>query len=702
MTLLTRRSFLSLLFLCIVASHVALCVPSREKRHLMPRQQEEDGSGSGGDAVTTGDYYYTQPSWEEGYGDDDDGTASDTGSASAATPTNDPGSSGTDGGGGGSMSPTPAASDDNNSGWYSPTASNTIDNGQQQQPTSTDAASPTNDQTASASDNNQPPSSSSESDQSIVPAAAAPSTSSDEQQQQQDTTTTDIPPTSTTDPAAATTTTMSNNDQATTSSNNDATTTTTTTSFSVTSSTATPSLVLGSHECASDTHAVNGECPSDYFCNAATHACVQLLANGDQCFEDFQCSSSFCVDGTCNDQPAKEGAQLSGGQIAGITIGSVAGAVVLIGAFMFCMKRRRRYGGGNNSSSRARKFEQIRAQDDAEADVNMVERGDGGVRDSKYNMLTSLMQRASGGQTMSYGNVGADAAPPAMVEQQQHQQQPYNTMMAVPTATTNNHRESKVQEPVMDQCAYEAQQYYGSLATDVEPSSPAPGANPQHKSWMTTGSAIDPHVVERPPTTLVRDSTLNNLHAPLFHVTGPADPNTVPAGGEAHVPTIPPPPSSSSTEGAELDAFQSRRSSWLLKEIAERWRQGSSSGARSSAIAAPHNGDPHSNTGAPLWDDGLSVPGKRSSSLSNASTSLHNPFRSSSLMSGSISDQSTITPEHRRTDSMISTLRMPPLVREPDAWTVEDSMSLTSDPTTTTTTTSSNPQHHPQHPPSSS
>lgn len=660
----------------------------------MPRQQEKDGGSGSGDAVTTGDYYYTQPSWEEGYGDDDDGTASDTGNASAATPTNDPGSSGTDGGG--SMSTTAPASDDNNSGWYSPTAgasSNTIDNGQQQ-PTSSDtaAASPT----PSASDNNQPPSSSSESDQSIVPAAAAPSTSSDEQQQQQDTTTTDIPPTSTTDPADATT--MSNNDQATTSSNNDAATTATT-SFSVTSSTATPSLVLGSHECASDTHAVNGECPSDYFCNAATHACVQLLANGDQCFEDFQCSSSFCVDGTCNDQPSKEGAKLSGGQIAGVTIGSVAGAVVLIGAFMFCMKRRRR--GGNNSGSRARKFEQIRAQDDAEADVNMVERGDGGVRDSKYNMLTSLMQRASGGgQTMSYGNVGADAAPPAAMAQEQ--QQPYNTMMAVPTAP-NNHRESKVQEPAMDQCAYEAQQYYGSLATDVEPSSPAPGANPQHKSWMTTGSAIDPHVVERPPTTLVRDSTLNNLHAPLFHVTGPADPNTVPAGGEAHVPTIPPPPSSS-TEGAELDAFQSRRSSWLLKEIAERWRQGSSSGARSSAIAAPHvGGDSHpNNTGAPLWDDGLNVPGKRSSSLSNASTSLHNPFRSSSLMDGSVSDQSTITPDHRRTDSMISTLRMPPLVREPDAWTVEDSMSLTSDPTTTTTTASSNPQHHQQPPPSSS
>lgn len=675
MTLLTRPLFLLLLLSCTIASHVALCVPSLgniftfpftsyidicvyiEKGHLMPRQDE-----NGDAAVTTGDYYYTQPAWEEGYGDDDDedqasGTGYDDGStAAAATPTSDSESSGTDNG---YMSTTTTAvtesSDDNYSGWYSPTAdSSTMENGQQ--PTSTSLA---NDQTSpsaseTASDDQQQPSATS----SIVPAAAPTTTTSSSIQ---DTTTTDIPPSSTI---------MSNNQAATTSSNNDATTTT---SFSVTSSTATPSLVLGSHECASDTHAVNGECPSDYFCNAATHACVQLLTNGDQCFEDFQCSSSYCVDGTCNDQPSKAGTHLSGGQIAGVTIGAVAGAVVLIGGFMFCMKRRR---DGNNSSSRARKFEQIRAQDDAEADVNMVERG--GVRDSKYNMLTSLMQRASGGggNTMAYGNVGADAAPPTMTQEQQPP-----SMMTVPATT--NHRESKVQEPAMDQCAYEAQQYYGSLATDDmdPPTSPAPG----HKSWMTTGSAIDPHVVERPATTLVRDSTLNNLHAPLFHVTGPADPNTVPAGGEAHVPTIPPP----TQDNAELDAFQSRRSSWLMKEIAERWRQGSSSGARSSAIVAPH--DDNTTTGtAPLWDDGLNVPaGKRTSSLSNASTSLHNPFRSSSLISGS--DASTITPEHRRTDSMISTLRMPPLVREPDAWTVEDNMTLTSDPTTTTTSTS---QHH--------
>ncbi|KAI7875855.1 hypothetical protein K492DRAFT_240076 [Lichtheimia hyalospora FSU 10163] len=694
MTLLTRRSFLFLLLLYTIASHVALCVPSSEKRHLMSRQQQE---GSGDDAVTTGDYYYTQPSWEEGYGDDDDdGTASETGSndgnSVAATPTPDPGSSGstTDDG---SMSTTApaspeASSDDINSGWYSPTAgaSSTMDDGQQQPSMSSNTESPTNDQTPSASetisDNNQPPSSS---DPSIVPEAAS-ATLSNEQQD----TTTDIPPTSTIDP---TVTTMSN-DQVTPSSNNDITSTI---SFSVTSSTATPSLVLGSHECATDTRAVNGECPSDYFCNAATHACVQLLANGEQCYEDFQCSSSYCVDGKCNNEPSKQGSHLSGGQIAGVTIGSVAGAIVLIGGFMFCMKRRRH--GGNNSSSRARKFEQIRAQDDAEADVNMVEQGNAGVRDSKYNMLASLMQRASGGgQTLAYGNVGAESAPPAAAAPPMSQEQSAShTMMAVPPI--NNHRESKIQEPVMDQCAYEAQQYYGSLATDMDqPSSPAANANAHHKSWMTTGSAIDPHVVERPPTTLVRDSTLNNLHAPLFHVTGPADPHTVPAGGEAHVPTIPPPPESSSDGGvAELDAFQSRRSSWLLKEIAERWRQGSSSGARSSAIVAPH-GDSHPTPGAPLLDDGLGVPGKRSSSLSNASTSLHNPFRTSSLMSGS--DNSTITPDHRRTDSMISTLRMPPLVREPDAWTVEDSMSLTSDPTTTTTTTST--LQHPQHPPSSS
>lgn len=110
-------------------------------------------------------------------------------------------------------------------------------------------------------------------------------------------------------------------------------------SFSVTSSTATPMLVLGSStECTDDPHAVDGKCTYEYFCNAATHSCVFLLEDNSACYEDFQCASTYCTNHICVAAPeSKPSGQ--GGKIAGSIIGSVAGAAVLLFGLIRWRKR---------------------------------------------------------------------------------------------------------------------------------------------------------------------------------------------------------------------------------------------------------------------------------------------------------------------------------------------------------------------------
>lgn len=109
-------------------------------------------------------------------------------------------------------------------------------------------------------------------------------------------------------------------------------------SFSVTSSTATPMLVLGATECVDDPHAVDGKCTYEYFCNAATHSCVFLLEDNSACYEDFQCASTYCTDHICVAAPeSKQSGQ--GGKIAGSIVGSVAGAAVLLFGLIRWRKR---------------------------------------------------------------------------------------------------------------------------------------------------------------------------------------------------------------------------------------------------------------------------------------------------------------------------------------------------------------------------
>ncbi|KAI9499681.1 hypothetical protein BDB00DRAFT_866541 [Zychaea mexicana] len=74
-----------------------------------------------------------------------------------------------------------------------------------------------------------------------------------------------------------------------------------------------------------------------------------------------------------------------------------------------------------------------------------------------------------------------------------------------------------------------------------------PNRRNPHASWMSQASTIEPFCtaatynyvtqpyqlpvatspVERPPTTIIRESTYNNLHAPIFHFSVPPDDNAV-------------------------------------------------------------------------------------------------------------------------------------------------------------------------------
>ncbi|KAI7853850.1 hypothetical protein BDC45DRAFT_510271 [Circinella umbellata] len=528
-------------------------------------------------------------------------------------------------------------------------------------------------------------------------------------------------------------------------------TTTTQRTFSVTSSTATPSLVLGSNECADDPIAVNGKCPSDHFCNAALKQCNALSDNGGQCYEDFQCKSGYCNSRSCGDEPDNEASNLSGGQIAGITVGSIAGAVLLVGALMWCQKRRSR-----QVSTRARKFEQIRTEDEDLESVGVMR--DTGNRTSKYNLLTSLMTGTAVGRSLSRMGGGYSGTSRSMNSQAylSHSPQPAMSESSVPYSSTSgngtdnnraaaygagaavvggaalagathsdNNRQSKLEQPI-DPTIYEDQQYYGNLAvgtsdnqnddnrqalTQTQQQLQQQLAKHDDPYRMSQASAIDPFgaataynnatrpstSIERPPTTVLRESTFNNLHAPIFHISAPQDDKTVPAGGGAYVPQLASAGNEQTQQSPEMDAFGGgKRGSWLLKEIAARWQQGSATGARASGVTTTtdassinneainnNNSDnnnvnisptkqlspvvDNNNTHGALWDDGL-VSAGGSSVARSASTASTNPFRSS-----------LSNPR----DSVISALRIPPI--QEDAWTLEDHVSLSGDNNKTVT-----------------
>ncbi|KAI8144980.1 hypothetical protein BJV82DRAFT_606986 [Fennellomyces sp. T-0311] len=478
-------------------------------------------------------------------------------------------------------------------------------------------------------------------------------------------------------------------------------------SFSVTSSTATPSLVLGSNECADDPSAVDGTCPSGHFCNAATKQCIELVGNDGQCYEDFQCNSGYCDNGKCGEKVQSETSNLSGGEIAGVTIGSVAGAVLLVAALMMCQKRRSR-----QVSTRARKFEQIRTEDeDLEGGKTDHVMQDTSKRTSKYNFLEALMTGTAVGRSLS--RLGSNGRNRRMESQANLAGSSQRSMseksvpggLTAPTYHTNSHRESKVERPQtpLDPVTYEDQEYYGNMT--FEPSTPVvmnsqdnnthnfgsrdPYKTNLHASWMSAASAIDPFgtaptdtgsnqhqsSVERPPTTVIRESTYNNLHAPIFHISGPEDTHTVAAGGGAHVPAIPSPSVEQYRQAQEKD-LEGKRGSWLLKEIAARWQQGSNSGARASGVTATTDASSVNNestgkdddkppqiqtTDNGLWDDALQSASSSSVGRS-ASTASTNPFRNSAS---------------NPRDSTISALRIPP-IRE-DAWSLEDHLSMSKD-----------------------
>ncbi|KAI8878396.1 hypothetical protein K501DRAFT_277550 [Backusella circina FSU 941] len=184
----------------------------------------------------------------------------------------------------------------------------------------------------------------------------------------------------------------------------------TTRSFSVTSSTATPSLVLGIYDCSNDPHTINGKCDYEYFCNSATRQCVALANIGGFCYEDFQCASSYCENNQCVMYPGYRSgdASMSGGQIAGATVGSVAGAtVVLLGLLGW---RRR-------AQSMNRRIQQLKKSNDdvgfytdyGIAPVNPTTTGNPS-RESKYDFLNQMLA----GQTAPAASSNKPGSPSEM------------------------------------------------------------------------------------------------------------------------------------------------------------------------------------------------------------------------------------------------------------------------------------------------
>lgn len=409
-------------------------------------------------------------------------------------------------------------------------------------------------------------------------------------------------------------------------------------SFSITSSTATPSLVLGTNECASDPNAVNGICPQDrYFCNAATASCIQLMSNGAQCYEDFQCASAHCDNGTCGvDGNSAQPSALTGADIAGITIGSVAGAVALIACLAFAFQRRSRR---HRVSWRARKFEQIRYQDDNDEFWGEPSRYDhpdvmeehNNHRSSKYNVLAQLM---TDGGSLSQGTETRDLG----------------GRITDPRAIM---RESKVEAEAMDDDPYDANLGLAPAPATLTGSSP-PGMYERktHASWLSASSAIDP------------------FGAAAAAAGSPPRPEPL-ATRDYLAPQEP------YRRSPELDAAKGR-GSWLLKEIAARWQQGSSSGARESAISTI--------SGSVHTDDHPSSATTTQQKRSSLSTAVHKDLWDDSLAStttaGSTLERSSSIasshPHHNPRDSLI--MHQPRINTIPeDAWNSEDQESLRTD-----------------------
>jgi hypothetical protein len=164
----------------------------------------------------------------------------------------------------------------------------------------------------------------------------------------------------------------------------------TTRSFSITSSTATPSLVLGVFDCARDPHTINGKCDSEYFCNSAIHQCVALANIGGSCYEDFQCGSTYCENNKCVLYPGYQpgAASMSGGQIAGATVGSVAGATVVLFGLLGWRRR---------AQSVNRRIEQLKKSNDdvgfyTDYGIAPVDPTRNTTRESKYDFLNQMLK----------------------------------------------------------------------------------------------------------------------------------------------------------------------------------------------------------------------------------------------------------------------------------------------------------------------
>lgn len=591
--------------------------------------------------------------------------------------------------------------------------------------------------------------------------------------------------TTTTD--AVTATTSAPEDTTTITSSQDAPATSSDPSLAATSSAssaASPSVVLGTNECASDPSAVDSKCPSDSYCNAATRQCTKLLDNGSQCFEDFQCVSGHCNSNQCGEHADKSGpAGLSGGQLAGVTVGSVAGAVVLFILVAWLLKRRTR----RNVSQRARKFEQVRSEDDDLERSDYMFHGTGWSptmddeketrRTSKFNLLAAMLTGGTAvarslsrlGSTSSSGNrargpVDRSSYTPSDWKQEgpvmqetfnnttpavanpyrvreskiadlsdmqgedtQQQQQASSPRTPAPAANMQPNTEQTMShvapaaaatigviagaavasESVASGSERDAQENpyddHAYYAQTLEPLTPMPAAHldnnandtdgyrkDTHQSWMSASSAIDPigasdslrlrDTADRPNTMALRESTFNNLHAPLFQLKQEDSPIKSP------------------------QTATSARNSWLLKEIASRWQQGSSSGARESnssststssvvndkaavaaAAAVTTADDDHRKRSSlilgrdsQLWDDALvstasSVVNDRptsyaeTSTIATVSTVTTNPFRMSS---------SYYNPRDSLTLGNVMSTSLPPHVEndgdDDDAWRSED------------------------------
>ncbi|ORZ18764.1 hypothetical protein BCR42DRAFT_490080 [Absidia repens] len=149
-----------------------------------------------------------------------------------------------------------------------------------------------------------------------------------------------------------------------------------------------PTLVLGDMECASDPLAQqNGRCPVDHYCNAALKQCSVQLNNGVTCAADFQCKSGYCI-GTCADRTTfnNNSQALSGGQIAGITLGTIGGGLVALVGLLFCYRRRKRKMAAQQSRA-------MQYMMDGEEGTEMADKrgAKGTTRLSKYNFLTQVL-----------------------------------------------------------------------------------------------------------------------------------------------------------------------------------------------------------------------------------------------------------------------------------------------------------------------